>query len=187
MELVEGLNFVSFEYLPEEVDSCELVALLDSTSASGITQLARFESGIFEVSSYQRESGHPAGGTCFPVVPGRGYVVKALGGDEVAYNGHRLTEPAGVAFDSPGWHLIGVNGAGKVYTASSLIDSVDEVEELDADNVTQWDVSKYRYEGLQKEASDGGEMEVYGFDFPIEGGVSYFVRLLEGSAVWTPE
>ena len=86
-----------------------------------------------------------------------------------------------MGLDSPGWHLIGVNGSSRSFTALSVIDSMNELEGLTVDNVTQWDHDSSRYEGLQKESG-----EVYGFDFPIEDKIGYFVRVAEGSGVWTP-
>jgi hypothetical protein len=116
------------------------------------------------------------------VVPGRGYVVRSYVDKEVVLDGYILSEPAQVGFDTPGWYLIGVNGGSTDYTASSLIDSIGEIEGLTADNVTQWKTANSRYEGLQKENN-----EVYGFDFPIEDKIGYFVRIAEGGGVWTPE
>lgn len=183
VSLAEGVNYVSFEYVPEKTDSCELIKELNGALPEmEVSLLARFESGEFEVTNYRADLEGEVSGSCFPVVPGRGYVVRSYVEKEVALTGNRLTAPAQVAFDSPGWHLIGVNGAGKVYTAESLLDSVDSVEGLDADNVTQWSPDKYRYEGLQKEGN-----EVYGFDFTLDPGVSYFVRVADGSGIWTPE
>jgi hypothetical protein len=144
--------------------------------------LARFESGAFEVTSYRADAGGEVSGDCFPVVPGRGYVVRSYVDKEVALSGFPLSEPAQVGLDSPGWHLIGVNGASDSYTALSLIDSMNDVDSVTVDNVTQWDHDSSRYEGLQKENE-----EVYGFDFPIEDKIGYFVRVSEGSGVWTPD
>ena len=81
-----------------------------------------------------------------------------------------------------GWNLIGVHGSDTSYTASSLIDSIDANELLDADNVSEWSAGLSRYSGLQKE--DGEE---YGFDFPIDDHIGYFVRIVEGSGIWQPE
>ena len=102
-------------------------------------------------------------------------------------SGYKLKEPAGVAFDTPGWHLVGVNGASTEYTAESLLDSIDTVETLDADNVTKWGVGLAKYEGLQKESDTSDTMQVYGFDYPIRSTEGYFVRIVEGSGTWTPE
>ncbi len=185
VDLDSGYNFVSFEYMPSETDSCEILADMNEQSGVLMTQLARFESGRFEVTSY-RDDTDTTSGECFPVVPGRGYVVRSFGDDTVALDGYSLNEAADVSFDTAGWHLIGVNGASTVYTAESLLDAIDEVEGLDADNVTQWEADKSKYEGLQKEEDDSGEMQVYGFDFPINDGQGYFVRVADGAGVWSP-
>jgi hypothetical protein len=187
--LNQGLNYRSFEHLPIKTDSCELIKELNKDTVALVTLIARFESGDFEVTSYREDTEDPVSGSCFPVVPGRGYVIRALSDvGEVSLAGYRLTKPAGVAFQNPGWHLIGVNGAGKSYTASSVIDAIDAVnEDIDADNVTRWAEDRSIYMGLQKEADEGGEMQTYGFDFPVEGQKAYFVRIVTGSGVWNPE
>ena len=56
-------------------------------------------------------------------------------------------------------------------------------EDINAsDNVTRWDTSRAKYDGLQK-----SEGELYGFDFPIFEQSAYFVRIVSGSGRWTPE
>jgi hypothetical protein len=181
-EMDYGYNFVSLEALPSEVDSCKLIISLNDTGDSSVTKLARFESGRFEVTSFDPESQDPAVGDCFPVVPGRGYVVFSEGDDEFSYGGYRLAQPAPVAFDNPGWHLVGVNGNSRTYSASSLIDSINSEEALTVTNVTEWDKTTSRYSGIQKDEED-----VYGFDFEIEPRTGYFVWVTEGSGTWTPE
>ncbi|MDD3661452.1 MAG: fibronectin type III domain-containing protein [Candidatus Dojkabacteria bacterium] len=178
----EGLNFVSFEYLPALTDSCELIVDMNAvTTDLGVTMVGRFESGKFQATSYRRDTG-TVSGDCFPVVPGRGYVLRSFVDMELLLAGYSLTAPAPVDFNVPGWHLMGINGAGRIYTAESLIDSINAIEGATADNVTKWDAPVSRYEGLQKTGA-----QVYGFDFPLETGRGYFVRISAGGGVWTPE
>jgi len=99
-----------------------------------------------------------------------------------------IKESIPVAF-SAGWNLIGVNGYTKKFTASSLINSINEISQLTADNVTWWPTSKGKYEGFQK--SEGVE---YGFDYPISSTLGYFVRISSfnpddvsnKSVIWNP-
>jgi hypothetical protein len=183
VSLSPGLNYVSFSHLPRSADSCEFIKELNGdTEDREVTMLARFESGAFDVTSYRADAGGEVSGDCFPVVPGRGYVVRSYVSKEVPLGGFALSEPAQVGLDSPGWHLIGVNGSSRSFTALSVIDGMNTIEGLMVDNVTQWDHDSSRYEGLQKEND-----EVYGFDFPIDDRIGYFVRVSEGSGVWTPE
>jgi hypothetical protein len=190
IELSQGLNYISFEYLPDNTDSCKLIKEINDETDVLVTMISRFESGDFESTSFREDTDDPVSGACFPVIPGRGYVIRALEEptDSVGLQGYKLLAPAEVSFDSPGWHLIGVNGNGKSYTADSLIDSIDELnEEIDADNVTRWEKSRDMYLGLQKETTEEGEENVYGFDFPIKSKTAYFVRTISGAGVWTPE
>jgi len=187
LDVSAGLSFVSFEYLPSEMDSCKIIVDMNEQSDEMITQIARFESGRFEVTKYRRDIDDAASGDCFPVVSGRGYVLRTYADEELILDGYELTAPAEVAFDVPGWHLVGINGTTSIYTAEGVIDSIDSVDGLDADNVTHWQATASKYEGLQKEADTGGTMQVYGFDYPIETGQSYFVRIISGSGIWTPE
>ncbi|HOV29776.1 MAG TPA: hypothetical protein PLD77_01725, partial [Candidatus Dojkabacteria bacterium] len=71
-----------------------------------------------------------------------------------------------------GWNLVGIHGYSKVYTARSLLNSINKVEGLTANNISWWPTSKGKYEGLQ--LSDGKE---YGFDFPISPNNGYFIRI----------
>ena len=181
-ELSSGYNFVSLSALPDEADSCQLILNLNRTSDGTISKLGRFESGRFEVTSYNTDIESPVVGDCFPVVPGRGYVVFTPDATTSTYAGYDLVEPAPVSFDSAGWHLIGVNGGAKSYTAVTLIDSIDSEGTINVDNVTEWSRAASRYSGVQKT-----DDVVYGFDFPINVDRGYFVLVKEGQGTWVPE
>jgi len=181
IDLHVGYNYVSFEVLPELRDSCELIKSMNVSGSGFVTLLARFESGAFQATSYRSDT-NTISGDCFPVVPGRGYIIRSFANETVTIAGYALSQPAPVSFDVSGWHLIGVNGSSRQYTAETLIDRVNLLDGITADNVTSWDSSVSRYAGIQKE-----DDTVYGFDFPVETGIGYFVRIAEGAGVWTPE
>ena len=68
-----------------------------------------------------------------------------------------------------------------------MINSVNSIEGLKANNVTYWPTSKGMYQGFQ--LSEGQE---YGQDFPISKDLGYFVRINEiredcRSIWWNPD
>jgi hypothetical protein len=132
---------------------------------------------VFEVTSYRKDVETPVTGNCFPVVPGRGYVLRTFGQTTIDYAGYDLTEAAEV-YIIEGWNLVGVNGVkSNKYTAEGLIDHVG-TQNMEADNVTKWREDASKYDGLQKE-----EGELYGFDFPLYNNRAYFLRVTEGEGV----
>jgi len=110
-------------------------------------------------------------GTNFSIVPGKGYVVKSSNSGTITIPGYNLTSSVPVAFSS-GWNLVGVHGYTTAYTARTLIDSINTVEGLTANNVSWWPTSKGKYEGLQFENNTE-----YGLDFSISPTNGYFVRI----------
>jgi hypothetical protein len=182
-DLKAGLNFVSFNHLPSTVNSCQLIKELnkDKGESGRVTQIARFESGKFELTTYRQDIESPVGGTCFPVIPGKGYVIRTLGDTAVLYGGYDLTEGADMILNS-GWNLIGVNGIEKDYTAEELIGEFNRNDEFLVNNITRWRTEASRYDGIQKE-----EDEIYGFDFPIYKDEGYFIRVVEGKGRWSFE
>lgn len=188
MDIVPGLNYVSFDHLPSESDSCSLIKEMNGPGEfMRVTALARFDSAGFQVTTYRADMGEEVHGDCFPVVPGRGYVVRSYVSKSAVLDGYPLAKPAQVELRSPGWYLVGINGATKTYTALSLIKSIETAGGLDVDNVSRWDLDRSRYDGLVEELDNQGTSQVYGFDFPIETRVGYFVRVIEGGGIWTPE
>jgi hypothetical protein len=190
-ELQPGFNYVSFPFLPDERSSYEFIKKLNESSNPEdvrITSIAMFESAKFEVTSFREDIDDEPKGSEFPINPGWGYVLKVMGNEPVSIvvSGKEVVSPVGINFSQAGWYLAGVHGSETNYTAESLIDSIDQKESLDADNVTRWDSGMSGYKGLQKEAGDEGTQEVYGFDFPIEVRQGYFIRIVEGSGTWEP-
>jgi hypothetical protein len=187
-ELTPGYNFVSFPFIPDNKDSHELLAELNEGSGGApIVSIARYYSG-FEVSEYRSDLEDPEYGPSFPVFPGWGYVIRAFQPTTLRISGKKVTEPVGIVFPEGGWYLVGVHGSDKSYTAESLLDGINEVGSFTADNVTEWDSSKSKYNGLTKITDENDGEELYGFDFPIEDRLSYFVRLTEADgSTWTPE
>jgi hypothetical protein len=112
-------------------------------------------------------------GTDFELIPGTGYLIVSRENADLAIPRYDLQSPVPVAF-SQGWNLVGVNGYSKAFTARQLIDSVNNIDGLNADNVSRWPTSKNRYEGLQVT-----DEQSYGLDFPISPSNGYFVRINE--------
>ncbi|MBD3329091.1 hypothetical protein GF357_01200 [Candidatus Dojkabacteria bacterium] len=189
IQLEAGLNFVSFNVIPKSIDSCKFLEEInvDKSDDQLITQISRFEGGKFEVTSYRKDTQQPVGGTCFPVVAGQGYIIKTFGESTISYGGYALTKPVELLFPTSGWHLVGVNGTKKQYTADSLILSINEVEGLTVNNISTWRSDASRYDGLQKDLNEDNTYKSYGFDFPVDPEKSYFLRVVSGSGRWLPE
>ncbi len=182
-----GFNFMSFRIVGgtgEDTLASTFLENLNSQYDNAFFSIAKFEAGRWV--TVESRGGSQYGNNDFPILPGQGYILKATKSFEMAVTGKRIISSVPVSL-APGWNLIAVQGTEKGYTASSLIDSIDSVEGLDANNVTMWDLSTSRYKGLQKEKDAGGNMEVYGFDFPLDPLSGYFVRIASGSGTWTPE
>ncbi|MCA9374703.1 fibronectin type III domain-containing protein [Candidatus Dojkabacteria bacterium] len=184
-EISAGFNLVSFDFVdPSEPNmASDLLTSLNADYSDAFYSIARFDSGKWEVIG--NRNGDTYGSQDFQIIPGRGYVLKSKQDLVVTLSGKGIAEPVPVSL-MPGWNLVGVHGTGKAYTAESLIDSVNEQDGFTAVNVTEWDSSKAKYEGLQKETSDNGVADVYGFDFPINVTSGYFLKIDNGSGLWTP-
>jgi len=184
----QGSNLVSFPVVLDgrlgRTMASDMLSYLNSDYDDAFYSLAKFEDGRWF--SVENRIGATYGSEDFQIIPGRGYLLKAKSDVEIQISGKEVAEPVPVAMVA-GWNLIGVHGADVSYTASSLIDAIDTGGVLDSDNVTEWEASTSRYSGLQKEPVDDGSVQVYGFDFPIDDKLGYFVRIAEGSGVWVPE
>lgn len=188
--LEDGYNFVSFPFIPEERSSFDLIEKLNESDEISVTQIARYNSGKFEVSSFRSDINDEPSGDNFPITPGWGYLLRVYGDGNIDLAGQEVADSVELVFPHEGWYLSGVHGSSKSYTAESLIDSINDEEGLTVDNVTRWYTDTAKYEGLQKEKGEDGNSEVYGFDFAIEENKSYFVRvsdLEEAEARWKPE
>jgi hypothetical protein len=188
-DLNAGYNFVSFPFLPNNRKSYDFLEELNESvmGDAKIYSVSRYYSG-FQISEYREDVAGSGYGPEFPVVPGWGYVIKSSSDTRVSIGGQEVTEPVGVVFPSEGWFLLGVHGANREYTAESLIDNISGKEHFDANNVTEWQSEASKYNGLSKDKDEDGNMQVYGFDFPIEDQLGYFVRITETNGeTWTPE
>lgn len=184
-KLSNGFNLISFDLVNPEMDNAsEFLIEMNEKFNNQIYSIARFEGGKWEVMGYR--AGEVVGAIDFQLVPGKGYLVKTKANVDIYITGQRVSDPVPV-FLTGGWNLVAVHGASTSYTAESLIDAVESVEGLDADNVTKWAAEKGRYEGVQKQADSTGTERVFGFDFPIVRDASYFVRVVEGQGEWTPQ
>jgi hypothetical protein len=177
----EGINIVSFPYFLvdnniERLSATEMLEYYEFLESISFFENGRWREGVIR-------SGSEIKGRDFALVPGRGYVLVS-GQDATAVLAAKvLSTPVPLSL-SNGWNLIGVHGYTQPYTAKTLIESVNELEGVTSDNVTYWPTSKGRYEGLQ--ISEGTE---YGFDFPIQDDLGYFLRVIEngaGSVIWGP-
>ncbi|WKZ30743.1 MAG: fibronectin type III domain-containing protein [Candidatus Dojkabacteria bacterium] len=186
-QMVKGFNFVSFPFVNASymATASDLLTYLNSEYSNGFYSIAKFEAGRWRIVG--NREGDNYGSEDFPLVPGEGYLFKANLDILISLSGQRITEPVPV-YIATGWNLIGVNSGSdeSKYTAESLIDDVNSTEGLTAVNLSRWSTSKARYEGLQKEDVDG-TAQVYGFDFPVDNRSSYFLRIVEGEGLWTPD
>ncbi|KKP65114.1 MAG: hypothetical protein UR61_C0033G0003 [candidate division WS6 bacterium GW2011_GWE1_34_7] len=171
--LVKGINLVSFNFIPVSTDLGPLTAkgVIDEAAKKGVTiqYISAFEGGRW-AKGYTCKSGKCSGND-FNILPGKGYLVFATKGGEMAIPGYNLKSSVPVNL-SGGWNLVGVHGYTTAYTARTLIDSMSKIDGVTANNVTWWPTSKGMYEGLQVT----GEQQ-YGFDFPISPTNGYFVRI----------
>lgn len=180
LELKEGINLISFPYLPVSVDESSLTASgllsLANIHDNNISSISFFESGKWQ-SGIAVEAGVANGerGRNFDLLPGRGYLVIATRDFVVDIPAKELREGVPISV-SAGWNLTGINGFTAVYTARTLIESISSIDGLTADNVTWWPTSKGRYEGFQV-----SEATEYGFDYPISNDLGYFIRISDFS------
>lgn len=190
--LQRGLNIISFDFLPSQGEKKPLEAdeflKLVNTGDDRVSRISFFSGGLWNGGvSFDFES-KTTKGNSFPLVFGKGYVVVAERETTISIPGYEISSTIPIAL-SAGWNLIGVHGYSTAFTARSLIDSINEVKGLTADNVSWWPTSKGKYEGLQ--VSEGQE---YGLDFPISPLNGYFIRIKKyepekdtcKSIIWNP-
>jgi hypothetical protein len=189
-QLKQGLNFVSFPFLNENVrarSAAGMIEMLNDFTNNGIYSIAKY-SGTWKIVG---ENAVIYDSNDFQLIPGEGYVIKAKKDLEVSIIGRPIQleneeDHAPILFNV-GWNLVGLYGSNvQQYTAESLIDSINRSQTITTDNVTKWDNSIQKYEGLQKNIENGVPM-VYGFDFPIQLQSSYFVKVINGTGNWEPE
>lgn len=188
--LKKGINIISFDFFPSEGEQTQLMSnrFLELVNQSGykVSRISYFGAGQWDGgNTYDFETGKVKGAP-FALSQGKGYVIVAERDTTITVPGYKTNTPIPIAFSS-GWNLIGVHGHDTQYTAKSLINSVNSIEGLKANNVTYWPTSKGMYQGFQ--LSEGQE---YGQDFPISKDLGYFVRINEikkdcKSIWWNPD
>lgn len=168
--LDDGINIVSFDKVLLGEDGSVLKAgdILKKYPKS-IRYIASFSGGKWSNIIGNGENG--VKGNDFNIVPGVGYLVFMNYSSKISMSGYKLESPIPVNF-SAGWNLVGIHGYSKAFTARSLIDNINTISGLTADNVSWWPTAKGKYEGLQ--VTDNKE---YGLDFPISPSNGYFVRI----------
>ncbi|NMC09223.1 hypothetical protein GYA44_02760 [Candidatus Microgenomates bacterium] len=168
--LDDGINIVSFDKVLLGEDGSVLKAgdILKKYPKS-IRYIASFSGGKWSNIIGNGEDG--VKGNDFNIVPGVGYLVFMNYSSKISMSGYKLESPIPVNF-SAGWNLVGIHGYSKAFTARSLIDNINTISGLTADNVSWWPTAKGKYEGLQ--VTDNKE---YGLDFPISPSNGYFVRI----------
>lgn len=190
--LKQGFNFVSFPFLISNSESrtaASLLKTLNEVYGDALYSISKFN-GNWKVVG---QNAVLYDNNDFQLLPGQGYVIKASRNVDISIVGQPVqlesdTDNAPILFNA-GWNLVGLYGSNvKSYTAESLIDGINNYEEIDftTDNVSKWDSSVQKYEGLQKEFENGVPM-VYGFDFPIELQKAYFIKIKSGTGNWNPE
>lgn len=193
MKLNKGINIVSFNFLPtldgkNGLKASEFIEIINNGTNLYIKSISYFDGGKWVGGVATNTTTYEVNGNDFTLVPGKGYAIVAFKDVSTEIPGLKVQEGIPVAFSS-GWNLIGVNGYSTTYTASSLIDSLNGLSGIKANNVTWWPTSKGRYESFQK--SEGVE---YGFDYPILNDMGYFIRISEfnpesnstKSIIWNP-
>ena len=179
VSLKEGINIISFNLLPSLGTLEEKLTFGDflriaNRDGKNVSRIATFHAGSWDGGAhYDFTTKEIKGGVDKVLTVGIGYLVLAEKDTTISVPGYAIESPVPIAFSS-GWNLIGVHGHDTQYTAKSLINSVNSIEGLKANNVTYWPTSKGMYQGFQ--LSEGQE---YGQDFPISPDLGYFVRINE--------
>jgi hypothetical protein len=175
ISLKEGINIISFDFLStsdgESFKASELLSQINKNSVN-VESITYFEGGKWAGGLRYGGEDYLLGND-FTLMLGRGYLVIANNDVEFSMPGYSVESSVPVNFSS-GWNLVGIHGYTQAFTARTLVDSINTIEGLTADNVTWWPTSKGKYEGIQVE--DG---RTYGLDYPIDPVNGYFVRISE--------
>ena len=193
LELKQGVNIISFNFLPTKGgDEMKLTSgdflKLVNTSGKNVSSISYFSGGQWQGGTSYDFGKQEVKGVSFDLVFGKGYVVIAEEDVTITVPGHDLKSSVPIALSS-GWNLVGIHGHKRRYTAKSLINSVNSIEGLKANNVTFWPTNRGMYQGYQ--LSEG---QAYGQDFPISKDLGYFIRINEfnpkqtgcKSILWNP-
>lgn len=174
IDITEGINLISLSGLPVGREEGTFTAQdlfyesLDSDIL--IEYIAKFEGGRW-ADGYRCDTELECTGVDFDILPGTGYLIMASEDGVLNIPTYGFTTPIPVAFN-PGWNLVGIHGYTQAFTARTLIDSINTISGLTADNVTWWPTSKGKYEGIQVT-----DEQTYGLDYPIDSENGYFVRI----------
>ncbi len=190
--LKQGYNFVSFPFISENGTArtaSGMLTMLNTFTNGSIYSISKFD-GSWKIVGQNKEK---YDGEDFQLIPGQGYVIKALRNSEVSISGfpvkYESVEDTAPVTLMPGWNLIGIYGTNvKSYTAKSMLQDINAFEAVDftADNVSKWESDVQRYEGYQLTNENGIDIE-YGFDYPLNILQSYFVRINQGTGNWQPK
>ena len=179
LNLKAGINIISFEdilALSEDDQAATASDLITWAKKQGVDMqvVTHFNDGKWSGGVHcEDENKDNCTGNDFSLIPGEGYLV-IMGEDaNLTVPVYGLQSSIPIAF-SQGWNLVGIHGYSKAFTARTLIDSVNSIDGLTADNVSWWPTSKSKYEGLQ--VTDG---TAYGLDFSLSSSNGYFVRINE--------
>lgn len=186
MRISTGMNLISFEIVSDDMGymASDVLEYLNGEYSDSFYSIATFDAGKWNVLGSR--SGADFASNDFQIIPGKGYLLKSKRDLIIQLRGNRVIDPVPVQMNI-GWNLVATHGSDTQYSAESWIDSIGSVGDLTAINVTRWESDKARYDGLQKEADESGVFQVYGFDFPIYTNKGYFVRIDQGSGIWSPE
>lgn len=190
LSLSSGTNLISFNDLPSNIDSCELIKELNISYNKNInpkefvSQIARYVGTTFEVTSYRPDIDQGINGKCFPVRSGEGYVIRAQDKIDLTYSGYKLANSAPIKISQVGWNLIGVNGSDKTWTAESFLNDINETEQFEVNNISRWLANSSRYDGLQMDKKANEESDIFGFDFPLKNSEGYFIKVNAGTGIY---
>lgn len=181
-ELKQGINFVSFPFVPTKEGSTPLKAsdVMKSANINGVkvTSITYFANGKWYGGVKARLDGqNDIIGQDFTFKPGIGYVISVNrnmeAGATLNIPGKKVNSAVPVLLYK-GWNLIGVNGYNNIRESSKLMESMNSLPDTSIDNITQWDAKVSRYNGYQKTSTG-----IYGNDFKINDKSGYFVRVAE--------
>jgi len=177
IDLKQGINIISFNFIPSLGDNIQMTSdnflKLVNEESNKVSTISSFVAGQWANGTSYDFKTKETKGAPFVLSTGTGYLLLAEADTKITIPALDIKSPIPIAFSS-GWNLIGVHGHNTQYTAKSLINSVNSIEGLKANNVTYWPTSKGMYQGFQ--LSEGQE---YGQDFPISKDLGYFVRINE--------
>lgn len=186
--LKKGINIISFDkvLVGEGMKTLTAHGLL-SKYPEDIQFVASYSNGRWSNIASSNEGSFS--GADFDLSPGKGYLILARYDRVITLPSYALRSSVPIYFSS-GWNLVGMHGYSKAFTARTLLDSINALDSISADNVSWWPTAKGRYEGLQ--VVDGKE---YGLDFPISPSNGYFIRITDfkpeaeecKSVIWQPD